>query len=245
MTLDEELKRVQERMSECIERANGLQEKNGSNNSTLKEVMAEYRELRGREEWLKESIKKRDITAKKIRNQSNLGIRFKKRTFDTFEQDKQPRAFKVCKWYADNFLEVRSKDKNSIVLMGSCGTGKTHLVASITNSVIDSFGIQVCFATWSEHLERLKAEYNTKKSDYLEIMKNVELLVIDDYGQEKRSEWTDEILFSVVNARYEKCLPILMTTNLNNLTGRMRESVQSRLLEMAAIERVDGKDYRS
>lgn len=239
MTLEKELELCRKRKKELIEQSNGQLQTMSTG------LRIEFRELRGREVWLQEAIKKRNYNAKKIRDKSNLGERFSRRNFDTFDESKQPRPYKVCKAYAEHFQTVRSADKNSLILMGNCGTGKTHLVASITNYVIENFGVMVLFATWSDHLEKIKSEFKSSKNEYLDKMRSIDLLVIDDFGQEKRTEWTDEILFSVVNARYERCLPMLMTTNLMSLNGHMRDSVQSRLLEVAVEEVVKGEDYRT
>lgn len=203
----------------------------------------EYGDLRMREEWLKEYIEQKKRKAKAIRENANLGKRFESRTFETFDESVQQMPYEICKRYAVNFPKNKGKDINSIVLQGDCGTGKTHLVAAITNYVIDEFGVSCLFDTWSNHLVKIKNEFNGK-AEYIEALCSIPLLVIDDYGQEKRTEWSDEMLYKVVNSRYERLLPILMTTNIPDLKNGVKSQILSRLVEMSAVVKMTGTDWR-
>lgn len=180
--------------------------------------------------------------AKKLREESNLGIRFARRTFDSFDKSRDESAYQKCFDYADHFKDT---ERNSLLLVGGYGTGKTHLAASIANKLMDN-GIPVLFDTFSGHLNKLKAEFNGGKSVYLEQMKNVDMLILDDIGKEKISEWSQSIMFDVINFRYEHLLPIVLTTNLKNdsLKEYLGGAVWSRLCEMCSGVMTRGKDYR-
>lgn len=201
-------------------------------------------ELRAEIEWLEDAIRRRNAKAERTRNVALVGDRFRNRTFENFDESAQPKAYGICKRYAENFDNLRGAEKNSLVLIGNCGTGKTHLVASITNVLIDR-GIKVLYGTYTDHLNKIKAEFGTN-GNYLEQMQTAPLLVVDDYGKEKEGAWTDEIWFSVINARYERMLPTIITSNLSPVEfGESNgNAVQSRLSEMAMIMRVEGKDWR-
>lgn len=180
--------------------------------------------------------------AKRLREESNLGIRFARRTFDSFDRSKDQDAYDKCLAYAK---ECRDKERNCLLLVGGYGTGKTHLAASIANKLMDD-GIPVLFDTFSGHLNKLKAEFNGGKSVYLNQMKTVDMLVLDDIGKEKQSEWSESIMFDVINYRYEHLLPMVMTTNLRNdsLKEYLGGAIWSRLCEMSQGVRTKGKDYR-
>jgi DNA replication protein DnaC len=86
--------------------------------------------------------------------------------------------------------------------------------------------------TWSDRLDYLAACVGT--------------VVLDDLGREKVSDWTGEAVYVLVNGRYERKLPTIVTTNL--LGPDMATSpywpVISRLAEDGALVRLDGSDYR-
>lgn len=176
--------------------------------------------------------------------QSNLGKRFSGRTFDNYAIEKQPEAYSNCLCYAKN-LNKMSDGYNSLILYGDYGTGKTHLAAAIVNYAIENYGTLCLFDTWAGHLESIKASWSGDR-DSLNRIKNVELLVIDDYGKDKPSDWNNEMLFEVVNHRYESNLPTIVTTNMTKegFAHRVGEAVYSRLCETFVGCEFTGEDMR-
>lgn len=77
-------------------------------------------------------------------------------------------------------------------------------------------------------------------------MKNIPVLVLDDIGKEKKSAWTQQILFDVINFRYEHLLPTIITTNFDadGLANHCEQAVWSRLYEMSSAVVTKGGDYR-
>lgn len=182
----------------------------------------------------------------------DLGRRFSEKTFDNFDYRLNKKAYEDAKTYAD-MPDLFNTSRNSRIIIGGVGTGKTHLASAI----MDRFWqreIPVMFATWETHLQRLRDEIdNTSCKSYLENMKSVKVLVIDDIGREKRTEWTVSMLYSVINYRYEHMLPTIITTNLTSDDPEVADSaffnwvgndVSSRLWEMASSIRTHGEDYR-
>lgn len=180
--------------------------------------------------------------AEKLREESNLGIRFKRRTFGTFDKSADERAFDRCFEYSNTYND---SERNCLLIVGGYGSGKTHLAASIANRLMDD-GVPVLFDTFGGHLNKLKLEFNGGRSVYLEQMKTIDMLVLDDIGKEKQTEWSQSIMFDVINYRYEHLLPIIMTTNLTNeaLSEYVGGAVWSRLCEMCIGVKTQGSDYR-
>lgn len=163
------------------------------------------------------------------------------RTFATFHPGEQPKACKRCSAYIDG---AKYETGAGLLLMGGNGTGKTHLAGAIANNLLDK-GIPAMYDTWAGHLQKLKDEFQTGERKYLSLMKKVDLLVIDDLGKDKTSDWNDEILYEVINSRYEHRRPVIVTTNCTPKELEERDpAVYSRLCEMCDLVVMTGRDHR-
>lgn len=206
---------------------------------------------------LKEQNERRE-KAEKLFDKSKMGARFKTRSFENFKVDSQnAKAFETVKRYSDNFKK-HADQGIGFMLSGSYGTGKTHLAAALAIDLINK-GIPVIFGTLISLLGKIRQTYSEswKQEDELEILEaysTVDLLIIDDLGKERVSEWSLEKLFSIVNTRYENNLPIVITTNYNidtlidkltiNKNSDVAESLVSRLYEMCRGILLNATDHR-
>ena len=154
----------------------------------------------------------------KIIGQSGMGERFRRRTFDNFtcQNDEQRRKMEKVQAYACNF-DTHFKSGTGIFFAGSVGTGKTHLAAAVANELMNR-GVPVIFRTVISLLYDIRRAYSgeLRESDVLEDYKTVPLLVLDDLGKEKATEWAAATLYDIVNARYEGLKPIIVTTNFSS-----------------------------
>ncbi len=194
---------------------------------------------------------------KKVFKNSNMTKRGKKRTFEKFEINKANRkAFEIAKKYADEWEKFKAEG-TGLIFIGKYGTGKTHLAFSIANQLLNK-GIPVVFETLINLMEKLKLGYGKEAElGYYEVIKlycECDLLIIDDLGKEKLSEWVLEKLFQIINTRYENMLPIVITTNYSedeiikrlsfNNDGIAAESLVSRLNEVCLEVNMNFSDYR-
>jgi len=103
-----------------------------------------------------------------------------------------------------------------LVLQGEVGCGKSHLAFAVANYRIQQ-NQPVYVAAVPDMLDVLRAAYNAVREDEFErrftVLKETPLLILDDLGSEKGSEWAVERLFILLNYRYQKRLPLLVTTN--------------------------------
>ena len=205
--------------------------------------LAEWRELKVQLAIAEDTIEQLKSRAAYLRKQSNLGKRFSMRTFDNFDASDNRRAYEACKRYVD--LKVYDQEKNSLIICGSYGTGKTHLAAAIANQVVNK-GVSVLFDTYGGHLERIKNEFGTTGVTYLNLMRSVDMLILDDVGKEKQTEWSASVMFDVINHRYESMKPIIITSNFNSgqLEEYFGEACYSRLIEMCNAVVTQGSDKR-
>ena len=106
---------------------------------------------------------------------------------------------------------------DSLIIMGKSDAGKTHLAAAIANKLIENNKI-VLMERLTNLLDRIRETYenNTKsENELIEIYSNADMLIIDDLGTEKISNWALEKLYTIIQNRYENGLPIIITTRFN------------------------------
>lgn len=151
------------------------------------------------------------------------------------------------KLYAQNFKEICKNQINGLLLYGATGTGKSFLAACVVNELIDH-GI---FAKMTS-FDRIRNELQARKDDkqkYIDHLAQIPLLVIDDLAAESSSEWMQEIVFSVINAREQSGKPMLITSNitaseLKNPANPNNSRIYSRILGMCQPIEIKGADRR-
>lgn len=151
-------------------------------------------------------------------------------------------AYKAARAFARN-------PEGWLLLAGKNGCGKTHLAAAIANECLDR-GMTVLFTTTPDLLDHLRATFgpmSTARYDTLFAnMREAELLVIDDLGTEQSTPWAVEKLFQLLNYRYVKRLPTVITCNSRAL-ATFDERITSRLGDAGLVRQVwmdEARDYR-
>lgn len=192
----------------------------------------------------------------KIIKNSKMSKRNLNYKFDNFEtNNSNKKVFDNLKNYSEKL--VNGIEKKGLILAGNNGVGKTHLASSIANKLIEN-GIPVIYGTLINLLAELRNSYDTENNisemEIIKLYENVDLLIIDDLGKEKPSEWGLEKLFTIINSRYENNLPVIITTNYNqntllerlSLNGEIEtaRSIISRLYEMCYLVKIDDIDHR-
>lgn len=141
-----------------------------------------------------------------------------------------------------------SRNLNSwLLIQGRNGCGKTHLAAAIANFVA-GMGVPAVFITVPDMLDSLRRTYRSEDStfeDRFEELRQVRLLVLDDFGTQNATPWAQEKLFQLLNYRYINHLPTVITTNLN--LGEIEERIRSRLHDPTLVDRVyiTAPDFRN
>jgi DNA replication protein DnaC len=183
--------------------------------------------------------------AERLLGESGLGKRFAERRFETFNVTPATKqAYEACV----NFCDTFSEDSKGIRLVGSYGCGKTHLTAAIIHRLAEQ-GIGGVFVVVPELLRSIRRGYNSPNEDSEKLVSLTEeapILVLDDLGAEKPSEWVREQLYVIINRRYENMLPTIVTTNCSTqeLVDRIGQRTVSRLIEMTTPYKILAKDYR-
>ncbi|MBQ2699430.1 MAG: ATP-binding protein [Firmicutes bacterium] len=128
---------------------------------------------------------------------------------------------------------------SGLLLVGECGSGKTHLAAAIVNRIVEQ-GKEALFLVVPDFLDLLKASYEDDDLHEHQLMqqaKDAPVLILDDLGAHSFSNWTKSKLFSLINYRLNHQLPCVITTNLSNeqLIDELDMRIVSRLHEMCRV----------
>ncbi len=153
----------------------------------------------------------------------------------------------MAKRYAENF----TPGCTGFLFKGKTGSGKTHLAVSILKELIFK-GYSGLYTNTVDLLQFIRSvQFNAWKYDELtEMMDHIlqqDLLVLDDLGAEKVTDWTRERLYSLINKLYENNKTIIVTSNidLHELSLRLGDHTVSRLCEMCMHDtKFPDKDYR-
>ena len=155
------------------------------------------------------------------------------------ERESLHQAFEVCEEFARSHA-------GWLLLEGGYGCGKTHLAAAIANNAV-SKGVPTLFITVPDLLDSLRFAFNDPETTFeqrLSEIRTADLLVLDDFGTQNATAWSQEKIFQIMNYRYINKLATVITTNLmlDAFEGRVRSRLQDD--ELVRHLKISAPDYR-
>lgn len=157
--------------------------------------------------------------------------------------------------YARQF-SLAKDDQKGLLFMGPCGIGKTHLAIAIIRDLICKKGIQCLFYDFRDLLKEIQRSYKKEdslitESSVLEPILETQVLLLDELGTARVTDWMMDMLTYILNQRYIDKLQTIITTNWldvpsreGTLEDRIGPRLRSRLYEMCKLYEIAGQDYR-
>ena len=130
--------------------------------------------------------------------------------FDTDDGNGAPEIVSASRRYAELFPQ-HLRDGMGLLYYGPIGTGKTFLAASIANHVMAQ-GYRAKMTNFAKVADEIFAAED--KAEYINHLCKYDLLILDDLGVERKTEYMQEMVYKIVNARYVAGAPVIVTTNL-------------------------------
>ncbi len=182
-----------------------------------------------------------------IQSMKSIGIQEKHLLDWRFDVAEDTNTIQWAKKYVENWKKVKEENLG-LLLWGDVGTGKSFVAACIANALLEQ-ATPVLMTNFSKILNQMGAMYTEERYQYIASFNHYSLLIIDDLGIERSTEYAKEQVYAVVDERYKANLPLIITTNLTinkirNPDNVMDARIYSRLLEMCTPIHVGGRDRR-
>ena len=182
-----------------------------------------------------------------LKRQSLMDERLRDVSFDSFRKtNDNAYNMKLCLRYANHFDEMLAKNQG-LLFYGGVGTGKTFAAACIANHLLNQ-RIPVIMTSFVKLLESMQG-FSEDDSALIARLNRAKLLIIDDLGAERSTDYALEKVYDIVDSRYRAKLPIILTTNLS--MTELKEStnirytrIYDRIFEMCYPMQFKGQSWR-
>ena len=174
--------------------------------------------------------------------------------FVTYDNEQLLSALRIARRFIEEFPHAQK----GLMLIGPPGIGKTHVAVAVLRESIRRTGLRGVYHDTRALLREIRATYDPTltavESDVLRPVMQADLLVLDDLGAERMTDWVEETMSSIVNTRYNERRLTIFTSNyenipdegdMNSLLVRVGFRLHSRLNEMCEFLEYDGCDYRT
>jgi DNA replication protein DnaC len=162
-----------------------------------------------------------------------------------------------AKALARRFVEEYPAVSAGLLVTGPVGVGKTHLSVAILAELVDTKAARGIFCDFTDLIDRIQATFSRggeeSSDEVLAPYRDAELLILDELGSRRPTDWVRDVLYGLLNTRYNRNRVTILTTNYGDqpekpggetLELRVGTAVRSRLAEMCQLVVLQGPDFR-
>lgn len=182
----------------------------------------------------------------RLKEASMMDKKYREVTFDKYEvREENKKVFEMAKKYADRFQNMYKKNQG-LLLYGPVGTGKSFTAACIGNYLLDN-AKPVIMTSFVKILQDIWE--NDREAEYITILNSASLLIVDDLGTERETDYALEKVYNIIDSRVRANKPMIITSNLE-LNDMMecedirKKRIYDRILECCYPMYVGGKSFR-
>jgi len=188
--------------------------------------------------------------------EAKIPKRYEACELESYDANDEP-SLKSAKRDAMKFLEKYPLVDVGLLLVGPFGVGKTHLAVALLKRVITEKGDRGLFYDFRDLLREIQSSWDpvsqTSELDILRPVLEADVLVLDELGANKPTDWVKDTMSHIINCRYnDRKLTIFTSNYLDNparqgeesLTDRIGVRLRSRLYEMCKVIEIQGEDFR-
>ncbi|MBD5464130.1 MAG: ATP-binding protein [Lachnospiraceae bacterium] len=209
----------------------------------LCKCQVEERRNQEEEEERRQAMKRIEM----LRDSSLIDDNLKRVRLSTFQQNAyNQKAYALIEKYINAFDEMY-KNRQGILFWGPVGTGKSYTAACIANELLDR-SIPVIMTSFVKILQNIWGNQEEEKL-IMNRLNDVSLLIIDDLGTERSTDYALEKVYNIIDSRYRAGKPLILTTNMT--VNEMQENtdirykrIYDRIFEMCFPVRIAGRSWR-
>lgn len=182
-----------------------------------------------------------------LRKLSLMDSKLKEAMFSNYKHTKEnERVFRIAENYVNKFDEMYEKSQG-ILFWGNVGTGKSYTAAVIANELLERQH-SVIMTSFVKLLNEL-GNYDNDVSGYIDRLNRAKLLIIDDLGAERSTDYALEKVYDIIDSRYRSGKPIILTTNLTIKEMKDCDDIRynriyDRIFEMCYPVKIEGLSWR-
>jgi DNA replication protein DnaC len=197
------------------------------------------------------------VRLERVLAEARIPKRYEHCDLDSYLPVPRNESQKRAKIFVQRFLDKYPQIDSGMLFLGPCGVGKTHLAVSLLKRVILTTGDGGIFYDFRDLLREIQASWNSvSQSSELDVLKPVleaKVLVLDELGANKPTEWVRDTIAYIINCRYNDRKLTIFTSNYldspakqgeESLSDRIGVRLRSRLYEMCTEVEIRGEDFR-
>lgn len=211
-------------------------------------VMCPCRIAEVRKEQEEQERKERQLELKKLRDLSLMSAKFRDATFERYSlRPENEKSYRIASRYTEEFGKMYDENQG-LLIYGPVGTGKSFTAACIANKLLDQ-GIAVVMTSFVKILQDIQNPEMDER-EYLKMLDNARLLIIDDLGAERNTDYALEKVYNVIDSRVRINRPMILTTNLTlqamkDETDIRYRRIYDRIFENCYPVQMTGRSYRT